>query len=216
MVSCDCLVDAVDQADMEVARGGEIAFVGEIRPLAHVDGADRFRHQPVQVRIALAMGMGAHVDRHVVDPDRHVGAVVEIIAAQKILVGFALAAVLGHDQAGNRFEDFSGPRHRRRIDLGARYGHLARHARGRNRSLGDDRRAVVRSERRGGLSRRRRGRGARSAARAGGARVCGADLRMRMVRMPGRPQLACSLNGELGERLTGFVRRHRWQGRLVG
>ena len=35
------------------------------------------------------MGMAGHVDRHAVDADRQVGAVIEIKAAQEILVGFS-------------------------------------------------------------------------------------------------------------------------------
>jgi hypothetical protein len=42
--------------------------------------------------------VGTHVDRHVDDRDRQIGAVVEIVAAQEILVGFALARVLRDDQ----------------------------------------------------------------------------------------------------------------------
>ena len=61
--------------------------------------------------------MGAHVDRHVVDSDREIGAVVEIVAAQEILVGFALAGVLGHDQPGHGFQHFARPRHRPRVEL---------------------------------------------------------------------------------------------------
>ena len=79
---------------MQIAGGGEIALVGKVGPFADVERADRLRHQPVQVGIALAVRMGAHVDRHVVDGDREIGAVIEIVAAQKILVGFALAGVL--------------------------------------------------------------------------------------------------------------------------
>ena len=68
--------------------------------------------------------------------DRQIGAVVEIVAAQKILVGFALAGVLGHDQAGHGFQHFARPRHRTRVELFAGDGHLARHAgrAGRTRS----------------------------------------------------------------------------------
>jgi hypothetical protein len=46
------------------------------------------------------MGVGTHVDRHVVDRDSQIRAVVEIEAAQEILVGLAVAAVLGDDQPG--------------------------------------------------------------------------------------------------------------------
>ena len=143
----DVLVDAVDQADVEIAGRGEVALVGKIRSLANLDRIDRFRHQPVQIRIALAMGMGAHIDRHVVDPDRHVGAVIEIIAAQKILVGFALAAVLRHDQAGHRLQYFPRARHRTRVEFFAGHRHLARHVRRPCRPRGDIRRAGWRCRR---------------------------------------------------------------------
>jgi hypothetical protein len=52
------------------------------------------------------MCVSAHVDRHVINPDRHVGAVVEVVAAQEILIGFSLARVLGHDQPGSGFRNF--------------------------------------------------------------------------------------------------------------
>ena len=92
------------------AGRGEVALVGEVRPLADADRADQFGNEEVQVRIALAVAMGAHVDRHAVDRDGEIGAVVEVEAAQEILVRFAFAAVLGDDQAGRRFQHFAGAR----------------------------------------------------------------------------------------------------------
>src|SRR5262245_35943032 len=74
------------------------------------------RDQEVDVCVALAVAVGAHVDRHAVDRDGEIGAVVEIKATQEILVGLALARVLGHDQAGRRFEEFARPRHRLRLE----------------------------------------------------------------------------------------------------
>ena len=53
------------------------------------------------------MGVADHIDRHAHQLRREVAAVVEIEAAQKILVGLAVAGVLGDDHAGHRFEDFS-------------------------------------------------------------------------------------------------------------
>ncbi len=97
--------------------------------------------------------MGAHVDRHVVDRNRKVGAVVEIVAAQEILVSFALAAMLGHDEARSGFEDLAGTRDRTCIEIGAGDGHLARHAGGRRGSSPDIGRAGRRCRRH-----RRRGR----------------------------------------------------------
>ena len=123
----DRLRHAVDQSDMQIAGGGEVAFIGEVGSFADIERIDRLRHQPVQIGIALAMRVGAHVDRHVVDIDREIGAVVEIIAAQKILVGFAVAGMLGDDQAGHGFQHFARPRHRPRVELFAGRGGLARH-----------------------------------------------------------------------------------------
>ena len=123
----DVPVDAVDQADVQIADRREVAFVGKIRSLANLERVDRFGHQPVQIRIALPMRMGAHIDRDIIDPDRQVGAVVEVVAAQEILVGFALPAMLGHDQAGDRLEYFPRPRDRPCVERFTGHRHLARH-----------------------------------------------------------------------------------------
>jgi hypothetical protein len=72
------------------------------------------------------MRVSAHVDRHAVDRDSQISAVIEIEAAQKILVGLAVAAVLRDDQAGYDFERLSGAGKRTRIDLIATDIFLAR------------------------------------------------------------------------------------------
>ena len=53
------------------------------------------------------MRIGRQVDRHVVDEYRQVGAVVEVPAAQVLLVGLAAVGMGHHRQAGRRFEDFA-------------------------------------------------------------------------------------------------------------
>jgi hypothetical protein len=65
-------------------------------------------NEEIDVGIALAVTMRGHVDRHAVDRDGEIGAVVEVEAAQEILVGFALAAVLRDDQARDSFKEFAG------------------------------------------------------------------------------------------------------------
>ena len=62
--------------------------------------------------------MGRHVDRHAIDPDRKIGAVVEIETAQKILVSLPLSGMLGDDQAGHDLKRLAGPQERHGIDLG--------------------------------------------------------------------------------------------------
>ena len=69
--------------------------------------------------------MGRHVDGHAVDGDGEIGAVVEIEAAQKILVGFALAGMLGDDQAGHGFQRLADPREGNGIHLRAADAHGA-------------------------------------------------------------------------------------------
>jgi hypothetical protein len=51
----------------------------------------------------------AHVDRHALDRDGEIGAVVEIEAAQEVLIGLSLAAVPRDDQARRGFEQFARP-----------------------------------------------------------------------------------------------------------
>ena len=107
----------VDIVDVDGAGGSEIALVGKVRPFADIDRLHQFRDQKVEIGITLAVAMGAHVDRHVVDSDGEIGAVVEIEAAQKILVGFALAAMLGHDQPRHDFQQLADPRRRARVEF---------------------------------------------------------------------------------------------------
>jgi hypothetical protein len=111
------LLDRVLEADTQRAGIAEIAHVGKKGTLADIERIDGFRHQEVQVGIALAMGMGAHVDGHVVDGDREIGAVVEIEAAQEILIGFTLAAVLRHGQPESGLQDFAGACDRARVEV---------------------------------------------------------------------------------------------------
>ena len=76
--------------------------------------------KPVEIDIALPMGMRAHVDQHIIDIDGHVSAVVEIVAAQNVLVGFALAAVLRNNETRRGFKNFAPPYHGPCIDLASR------------------------------------------------------------------------------------------------
>ncbi len=76
-----------------------------------------FRNQEIDVGITLAMAMRGHVDRHAVDGDGEVRTVIKIEAAQEILIGFAFAGMLGHDQPRHHLEQFADPRGRARIEL---------------------------------------------------------------------------------------------------
>ncbi len=58
------------------------------------------------------MGVGAEIDRHALDAGREVRAVVEIEAAQVILVSLAPAGVGGDDHARHGLQDFGGAQDR--------------------------------------------------------------------------------------------------------
>jgi hypothetical protein len=98
-------------------RRVEIAEIWEIRAFAVVQGADQFGDHEIEIGIALAMPMGAHVDRHVVECDVDIGAVIEVEAAQEILVGLPLSAVLGGDQSRHDLEHFADSRSRLLLNL---------------------------------------------------------------------------------------------------
>ncbi len=78
---------------LDVRRTGrrEVAVRGEVRPLAVGNAFHQLRHQEVEVGVALAMAMAGHVDRHAGHCGGEVGAMVQVEAAQEVLVGFAVA-----------------------------------------------------------------------------------------------------------------------------
>src|SRR5215208_409158 len=77
------------------------------------------------MRKLMSAAVRGHVDRHAIDRDGQIGAMVEIEAAQKVLVGFSLAAVLRDDQAGDGFQEFAGTCGGLCVDTRAHAGLLA-------------------------------------------------------------------------------------------
>ena len=65
----------------------------------------------------MAVTVRRHVHRHACDRGREVGAVIEVEAAQVVLVGLAFAAVLADDDARDRFENFAGSHDWTRLEL---------------------------------------------------------------------------------------------------
>ncbi len=63
------------------------------------------------------MRVRRQVQRHIVEENGEIRAVVEIEAAKKILVGLAAAGVLGDDEAGNRLQNFSRTKNRTIFDF---------------------------------------------------------------------------------------------------
>ena len=61
--------------------------------------------------------MRGHIDWHAGDRARKVGSVIEIEAAEVVLIGFAFSAVLTDHDARYRFQHLAGPHDRPRIEL---------------------------------------------------------------------------------------------------
>ena len=99
------------------AGGGKISDIGIVGPLPEVDIVNEFGNNPIQVHIALAVGMRGEIDRDTVDKTGEIRAMVEIETAQKVLIGFPSATVLCHDHARHDFQDFSRAEHRPGFEL---------------------------------------------------------------------------------------------------
>ena len=121
----DRTVESIGVIDVRGARGGEITFVGEVRSFLELDTADKLGNQEAEIRVAVRMSTGRHIDRHTRNGRREVRAVVQIEAAKVVLVRFALTTVLADDHARHRFEHLARTHHRARADLYRRHRALA-------------------------------------------------------------------------------------------
>ena len=83
------------QVKFRAAGAPEIAHLRVVDAEPVVDIVDEFWNEEIQIGIALTMGMRRHVERHAFDAGLEIGAVVEIEAADKVLVRLAAAASAG-------------------------------------------------------------------------------------------------------------------------
>jgi len=98
----------------EVGRpsGREVTDARIVRTFAVIETLDQGGEQEIEVGVTLAMAVGRHVHRQPIDPHGEVGAVVEVEAAQEILVRLALTTVLGGDEAGRELKQLGRARYR--------------------------------------------------------------------------------------------------------
>jgi hypothetical protein len=87
---------------------GKIANIRIVRPLPERHIVNELWNEPVQVHIALAVGMGRKIDRDAINKTGKIRTMVQIEATQKILIGFPGATVLGHDHTRHDLEHFCG------------------------------------------------------------------------------------------------------------
>ena len=98
----------------QMRRAGrtEIAHVRVIRAFLVIHPLHKFRDDGVHVGITLAVRVRRQIERHVVEEHGEVRAVIQIEAAQEILVRLSAARVLRDDDAGNGFQNFPAAQNR--------------------------------------------------------------------------------------------------------
>jgi len=87
------------------------------------------------------MRVRRQVERHVVEEHGEIGAMIQIEAAQKILVGLAAACVLSDDDTGHCLQNFTRAQNRAIRDFLGAHGPLRGRGRNANRAIlptGDD------------------------------------------------------------------------------
>ncbi len=89
---------------MHRTHGAEVADVRVIWSLRVGNPVGEFRDHEIKIGVPLAVRVGGLIDRHIIDIGFKIRAVIQVIASQQVLVGFAFATVQCHDQAGNGFE----------------------------------------------------------------------------------------------------------------
>ena len=118
------------------ARRAEIAHVGVIRAFFVINPFHKFRDDDVHVGVTLAMRVRRQVQRHSIQVVCEVSAVVEVEAAQEILVRLSAAGVLGDDHSRHGFHDFPVAQNRA-------VGQLRRASRPLRGGIGDAEHAVL-------------------------------------------------------------------------
>ena len=95
----------------------KIALGCVVRPLAIMNRRDQFENQKIQVCPTLTMRVTALIDWHAIQCQAEIDTMIEIDAAQKILIGLALTTVLANDQPRYNLENFTRTRYDPSIDL---------------------------------------------------------------------------------------------------
>jgi hypothetical protein len=99
--------EGLDEVKRRCTGGGKIADIRIVRALPEGDVVNEFRDDPIEVHIALTMGVRGEIDGYAINKTGKICAMVQIETAQKILIGFPGATVLRHGYAGNNLQDFS-------------------------------------------------------------------------------------------------------------
>ena len=107
------------------SHGAKVADIGVVRPLGIREPVDELRDHEIEVRITLTVRVRRLVDGHAVHISLEVRAVVEVVPAHQILIGFALAAVQRHDETRDGLQQLTGPVDRQELQLLVRHRSFA-------------------------------------------------------------------------------------------
>ena len=104
--------------ELGAARAAEVAELRVVDAEPVVDVVDELGDEEVEVGVALTVRVRRHVDRHALEPRLEVGAVVEVEAANEVLVRLAVAGVLRDDEARDRLEQLAFSRQWAKAEVG--------------------------------------------------------------------------------------------------
>ena len=110
--------EGLNEVKRRCTRGGKIADIRIVRPLPEGDIVNELRDDPVEVHIALAVGMGGEIHGDAIHKAGEIRAMVQIETTQKILIGFPGATVLRHDYPRDDLQNFSWAQERADFELG--------------------------------------------------------------------------------------------------
>ena len=92
---------------LRAARAAEVAELGVIDAEPVVDVVDELGNEEVEIGVPLPVRVRGHVDRHALESRLEIRAVIEVEAANEVLVRLPVARVLRDDEAGHGLEQLA-------------------------------------------------------------------------------------------------------------
>jgi len=102
---------------VECPDGREVTELWRVGSFVNGEFGDELRDQEVEIRITLTVTVTGEVHPNPVDVDRQVRSVVDVEAAQEVLIRLASSGVLNGDQTGRRFDEIAGAPSRTALQL---------------------------------------------------------------------------------------------------
>src|SRR6266403_3408259 len=90
----EALRKGLDEVQTGGAGGRKIPDIRIVRPLPEGHIVHELRNDPIEIHIALAMGVRGEIDGDAINPRGEIGTMIQIKTAQEILIGFPTTTVL--------------------------------------------------------------------------------------------------------------------------